>query len=153
MGERQKALQGPFGHLVLPWPPDAAGAAHPGGRALPDDVTAILRGGVMARATLRFSPTVAEKPGIALTCGAPMNTDHDLWVDFTRMRDDGRVLTRLRDAKRGFVPIAGSYVTVGCEDAEPAVARILWVDSESTIEVEVLPGSVEEHRDLLTSPY
>ena len=82
-----------------------------------------------------------------------MNTDYDLWVDFARMRDDGRVLTRLRDAKPGFVPIAGSYVTVGCEDAEPAVARILWVDAEGTIEVEVLAGSVEENRDLLTSPY
>ncbi len=82
-----------------------------------------------------------------------MASDYDLWVDFMRMRDDGRLLTRLRNAKPGFVPIAGSYVTVGCEDAEPAVARILSVDAEGTIEVEVLPGSVEEHRDLLTSPY
>jgi hypothetical protein len=77
--------------------------------------------------------------------------DYDLWVDFMRMEDDGRLRTRLRHARAGFVPITGSYAIVGCEDADPAIARILSVDADGAIEVQVVPGKVEEHRDLLTS--
>ena len=44
--------------------------------------------------------------------------------------------------------IAGRHVIVGCEDAVPAVARILSVNAEGHIELEVLPGSVDSHRDL-----
>jgi hypothetical protein len=49
------------------------------------------------------------------------------------------------------VPIAGSYVVVGCEDADSAVARILSVEADGAIEVQVVPGKVEEHRHLLTT--
>ena len=52
-------------------------------------------------------------------------SDYDLWVDFTRMLDDGRVRTNLRHARPGFVPVAGHHAIVGCEDANPAVAVIL----------------------------
>jgi len=38
---------------------------------------------------------------------------------------------------------------VGCEDAEPAVAKVLSVNADGDIELEVLPGTVESHRDLL----
>jgi len=65
------------------------------------------------------------------------------------MRDDGRLRTRLRRARPGLVPIAGGHVVVGGGDAEPAVARILSVDADGSIEVQVLPGSVEAHRHLL----
>jgi len=65
------------------------------------------------------------------------------------MRDDGRGRTRLRHARPGVVPIAGGQVVVGREDAEPAVARIPSVDADGSIEVRVLPGSVEAHRHLL----
>ncbi len=75
--------------------------------------------------------------------------DYDLAVDFMDMTNDGRVWTLLEDARPGFVPIAGRYVIVGCEDADPAVARILSVNAEGHIELEVLPGSVDSHRDLL----
>lgn len=77
--------------------------------------------------------------------------DYDLWVDFMRMRNDGRLRTRLRRARPGFVPIAGSYVVMGCEDADPAVAKILSVDAAGAIEVQVLPGRVEDHRHLLSA--
>ncbi len=75
--------------------------------------------------------------------------DYDLAVDFMDMTSDRRVWTRLQDARPGFVPIAGRHVIVGCEDAEPAVARILSVNAEGHIELEVLRGSVDSHRDLL----
>lgn len=78
-------------------------------------------------------------------------TDYDLAVDFMDMTDDGRLWTRLEDARARFTPIAGQNVIVGSEDADPAAARILSVNAEGHIEFEVLPGSVESHRDLLAS--
>jgi len=78
--------------------------------------------------------------------------DYDIWVDFMSMMDDRRIWTRLADARGGFVPIAGQYVVVGCEDAFPAVARIITVDIEQGIQLEVLDGNVDEHRHLLASP-
>jgi hypothetical protein len=79
-----------------------------------------------------------------------MTTDYDIWVDFMTMRDDRRLWTRLRDVRSGFVPIAGQYAVVGCEDADPAVAQIITVDIERGIQLQVLDGQVEEHRHLLT---
>ena len=76
--------------------------------------------------------------------------DHDIAIDFMDMRDDGRVWARLADARPGLVPIAGRYAIVGCTDADPAVAKILRVDHQGHIELRVLPGDVESHRDLLT---
>ena len=75
--------------------------------------------------------------------------DYDLAVDFMDMTNDRRLWTRMEDARAGFVAIAGRHVIVGCEDAVPAVARILSVNAEGHIELEVLPGSVGSHRDLL----
>lgn len=77
--------------------------------------------------------------------------EYDLDVDFMDMTDDRRLVTRLKDATTpGFVPIAGRYVVVGTEDADPAVARILAVDAFGLIDLEILPGSVNDHRHLLT---
>jgi len=53
--------------------------------------------------------------------------DYDLWIDFTRMLDDGRVRTNLRHARPGFLPVPGHHAIVGCEDARPAVAMILSI--------------------------
>jgi hypothetical protein len=50
------------------------------------------------------------------------------------MRNDGRLWTRMSDVQPGFVPIAVHYAVVGCEDADPAVARIISVDIEGGIQ-------------------
>ena len=76
-------------------------------------------------------------------------SDYDLAVDFMDMTNDRRLWTRLQDARPGFVPIAGRHVIVGCDDADPAVAQILSVNAEGHIELEVLRGTVDSHRDLL----
>ncbi len=76
---------------------------------------------------------------------------YDIVVDFMDMRNDGRLWTRMKDVRPGFVPIAGQYAIVGCEDAFPAVARIITVDIEQGIQLEVLEGSVDDHRHLLTT--
>jgi len=75
--------------------------------------------------------------------------DYDLWVDFQRMQDDGRLLARARNARRGFSLAAEMYLVVGSEDAEPAVARVLAITAEGSVELQVLPGPVDLHRDLL----
>ena len=75
----------------------------------------------------------------------------DIAVDFMDMSADRRLWTRLVDARPGFVPVAGRHVVVGGEGADFAVARILSVDAEGRIELEVLRGPVAAHRDLLVS--
>jgi hypothetical protein len=76
-------------------------------------------------------------------------TEIDLEVDFMDMTSNRRLWARVEDSRPGFVPVAGRHVTVGCEDAEPAVAKVLSVNADRDIELEVLPGTVESHRDLL----
>ncbi len=76
-------------------------------------------------------------------------TEIDLEVDFMDMTDGRRLWARIEDARPGLVPAAGRHLTVGCDDAEPAVAKVLSVNADGDIELEVLPGTVESHRDLL----
>ena len=78
-------------------------------------------------------------------------TGYDLAVDFMDMTDDRHLWTRVEDVRPGVVLSVGRYVTVGCEDADSAVAKILTVDPNGNIELDVLPGGVEAHRELLTS--
>lgn len=75
--------------------------------------------------------------------------DFDLWVDFMGLTADRRLWTRVADARPGFMPTVGRYAVVRVEDAYPAVARILSVNAEGHIELEVLPGSADSHRHLL----
>jgi hypothetical protein len=76
---------------------------------------------------------------------------YDLEVDFMDMTADRRLWTRAADARNDFVAVVGRHVVVGCEDADPAVARILTVDVEGRIELEILRGPVSAHRGLLAS--
>jgi hypothetical protein len=73
----------------------------------------------------------------------------DLEVDFMNMTNSRHLWARAEDSRPGFVPVAGRHVTVGCEDAEPAVAKVLSVNADGNVELEVLPGTLESHRDLL----
>jgi hypothetical protein len=75
--------------------------------------------------------------------------DYELAIDYMDMTNDMHVLTRTSDARPGFDATVGRYVIVGDEDAAPNVARIVAVDA-GIVELEVLPGSVESHRHLLS---
>lgn len=74
---------------------------------------------------------------------------YDIWVDFQRMLDDGHLLARTRNARPGFTVTPGAYVLVGCEDAEPAVAHVLAVSADGSVELRVLPGPADDHHALL----
>lgn len=43
------------------------------------------------------------------------------------------------------------HVVVADDDADPKVARVVSLDADGNIELEVLSSSVESHADLLTS--
>lgn len=78
-----------------------------------------------------------------------MADNWDVAVDFMDMTDDWRLWTRSSDARPGVDPTVGTHVIVGDDDADPRVARIVSVDANGNIELEVLPGGVETHRHLL----
>lgn len=73
----------------------------------------------------------------------------DIAVDFMDMTDDRRLWARPADVRRDVDPAFGSHVVVGDDDADPKVARIISIDSDGNLELEVLPGTVESHLDLL----
>lgn len=80
-----------------------------------------------------------------------MTVPHDISVDFMDMTDDRRLWARTADARPGTRLSIGSHVVVGDDGADPSVARILTIDGDGLIELEVLPGTVESHQDLLAS--
>ena len=74
----------------------------------------------------------------------------DIAIDFMDMTNDRHVWACPSDARSGLHVATGRYVVVGDDDADAAVALVIAVDAAGNIELEVLPGSVESHRDLLT---
>ena len=74
---------------------------------------------------------------------------YDMWVDFQRMHDDGRLLARTRNARPGLTIAAGMYLLVGCEDADPAVAQVTSITADGSVELQVLPGAARDHSALL----
>jgi hypothetical protein len=82
--------------------------------------------------------------------GDAVADDFEIAVDFMDMTDDRRLWARAGDARPGIEIAVGRHVIVGDEDADPKVAQIVSVDADGNIELEVLPGSVESHADLLT---
>lgn len=85
----------------------------------------------------------------------PQNGGHavaascDIAVDFMDMTNDRRLWARRADLRGGFEPVVGRYAVVGDDDADPKLARIVAIDPEGNLELEVLSGSVESHLDLL----
>lgn len=76
-------------------------------------------------------------------------TGFDIAVDFMDMTQDRRLWVTPRDVRDGLVVAVGVHAVVGDEDADPAVARILTIDEDGNLELEILPGNVESHRGLL----
>ena len=55
----------------------------------------------------------------------------------------------MSDTRPGFDAVVGGYAIVGDDDADPRVARIIEIDPDGNIELEVLDGTVEAHLDLV----
>lgn len=79
-----------------------------------------------------------------------MDDAYEIAVDFMDMTNDRRLWARSTDARPGVELCVGRHVIVGDDDADPKVARVVAIDADGNIELEILPGSVESHVDLLT---
>lgn len=78
-----------------------------------------------------------------------MTDDFEVAVDFMDMTNDHRLWARASDV-RGHVEVTvGRHVVVGDEDADSKVARIVAVDDDGNVELQVFPGNVDSHLDLL----
>jgi len=78
-----------------------------------------------------------------------MPDQYEIAVDFMDMTNDRRLWARSADARPGLPLSVGRQVVVGDDDADSKVARIVAVDADGNVELEVLPGSVESHSDRL----
>ncbi len=76
-------------------------------------------------------------------------TDIDIAVDFMGMVGGSALWVSATDVRPDLRPEIGGYVVVVDDDADPAVARTVTIDESGNIELEVLPGSVASHQDLL----
>jgi len=78
-----------------------------------------------------------------------VHDEYEIAVDFMDMTDERHLWARAADARPGIALSIGRHVVVGDEDADSKVARIVAIDADGNVELEVLPGSVESHSDLL----
>ena len=72
-----------------------------------------------------------------------------LWVDFHRVDRDGLTHAHVDDLAEGVTPSPGAYLIVGDDDADPAVAEVVSIESDGVILLRVLPGHADVHRSLL----
>ena len=85
--------------------------------------------------------------------GSTLNlVEWELWLDYHRRDGDGLTHGNVRNAAPGVVLTPGQCVVVGNEDADPAVAEVVSIDDRGVVLVRVLPGSVADHRERLSSP-
>ncbi|MHB1444900.1 MAG: hypothetical protein ACYCTI_05065 [Acidimicrobiales bacterium] len=73
----------------------------------------------------------------------------DLWVDYHRTDGDRLTHANRRHMRPGVDLIVGSYLVVGNEEADPAVAEVVSVDAKGVVLVRVLPGPAEDHLHLV----
>jgi len=75
----------------------------------------------------------------------------NLWVDYHRTDEQGLTHANVRNAAAGINVQPGSFLIVGNEDADPAVAEVVAVMERGTVLLRVLPGPVEQHLPLVTA--
>jgi hypothetical protein len=73
----------------------------------------------------------------------------DLWIDFHTRDTDDFTSTLLEYARPGIAVEVGTYLLVGSDDSELAVARIVSVEPNGLVYTRVLPGPASEHLHLL----
>lgn len=75
----------------------------------------------------------------------------DLWVDFMRTDENRLTHASMSNARPALTLHVGDHIVVGNEDADPAVARVVSIDTDGIILLAVLPGPVRDHRSLLAT--
>lgn len=75
-----------------------------------------------------------------------MTDDYEIAVDFMDLSDDRRLWATSSDVRGDLDLSIGRHVVVGDEDADSKVARIVAIDDDGNVELEVLPGMVDRLR-------
>lgn len=63
---------------------------------------------------------------------------YDVWVDFMTMDDDGTVVAHADDVRPGLRVNVGDVVGAGSEDSKTLKARVMRVDINGTVVLEVI---------------
>lgn len=74
---------------------------------------------------------------------------YDVAVDFMDATNDLHFWVRPVDVRSGLEVSVGLHVVVGDVDAGPRVARVVAIDADGNLELQILRGSVDSHRVLL----
>jgi hypothetical protein len=88
------------------------------------------------------------KPGPRGDNGSMEPHAWQMWVDFGRVYS-GLTYGHLDDVVPGTDLMAGRYLIVGDEDADPAVAQVVEIRDDGTVLLRVLPGHAEQHLALI----
>jgi hypothetical protein len=75
----------------------------------------------------------------------------ELWLDYHRIDDDGLTHTNVRNLERQTPLSVGEFVTVGNEEADPAVAEVVEIADDGFVRVRVLRGPAEDHLHLVAA--
>ena len=73
----------------------------------------------------------------------------DLWVDYRRRDGDGLTHASVKDHSDGMSIAVGQRISVGNEEADPAVAEVVSIDGRGIVLVRVPPGTLEHNRSRL----
>jgi hypothetical protein len=73
----------------------------------------------------------------------------ELWVDYQRRDGDGLTHASVKDVSPGVALEVGGFVVVGNEEADSAVAEVMSIDQRGIVLLRVLPGSCEDHGNLV----
>ena len=73
----------------------------------------------------------------------------DLWIDYHRRDGDGLTHASVKDLSNGVSIALGDLISVGNEEADPAIAAVVSIDERGIVLVRVLPGTFEHNRGRL----
>ena len=74
----------------------------------------------------------------------------ELWVDDHQEYEPRIVTGHLRYARIPIDPHPADYLVVGDDEAAPALALVVSLESDDTIRLQILPGRAEIHEEFAT---
>ena len=92
-----------------------------------------------------YSP-FEQPPGFAPSRSSVVVVSWDLWIDYHRRDGDGLTHASVKDLSHGVSIVVGQLISVGNEEADPALAEMVSIDERGIVLVRVLPGTLEHNR-------
>ena len=92
-----------------------------------------------------YSP-FEQPPGFAPSRSSVVVVSWDRWIDYHRRDGDGLTHASVKDLSHGVSIVVGQLISVGNEEADPALAEMVSIDERGIVLVRVLPGTLEHNR-------